>query len=374
MLAALVLVSCGRPLDDTQTTAVHQDALDAVTSFGSNPGNLKMYRYVPANLPTGRPIVVLLHGCTQTAADFSASWPSWLALADQRQFAVVFPEQQAGNNTNSCFNWFEPGDQGRDQGENLSIRQMVETTATALGSSHWYVAGFSAGAAQTINLLAAYPDLFSAGASCAGLPYKCAGNSTEAFLCMSGSSTQTPTVWASRGRSGFPGYSGSYPRLAIYQGLGDFTVAPINRTGLVAQWAALQSIDTTVDDTAAISSGGTRSNYRATTGGETLVQLNEIPAPWGHAIKDAWASDIVDFFGIVAPVVLVDAGTGGGSAAGGGSASLGGGSASLGGGSAGGSSSADAGTSTPAPLKDCSCSSGPGGLLLLAAWLRRRRR
>ena len=87
--------------------------------FGSNPGNLRMLSYVPQGLPKGRPLVVALHGCTQTAAvyDYGSGWSN---LADKHKFAVLFPEQQRANNPNNCFNWFLASDTRRDQGEALS--------------------------------------------------------------------------------------------------------------------------------------------------------------------------------------------------------------------------------------------------------------
>src|SRR5262245_31817245 len=64
--------------------------LTPVSSFGSNPGALSMYLYVPSGLPAGRPLVVVLHGCTQTAAAMENA--GWNKLADQYQFAVLYPE------------------------------------------------------------------------------------------------------------------------------------------------------------------------------------------------------------------------------------------------------------------------------------------
>ena len=66
-------------------------ALVSVTSFGDNPGNLAMYEHVPASLPDGRPLVVVLHGCTQTAAAMESA--GWDALADAYGFAVVYAQQ-----------------------------------------------------------------------------------------------------------------------------------------------------------------------------------------------------------------------------------------------------------------------------------------
>src|SRR4051812_18414168 len=73
-----------------------QSGLTAVTGFGTNPGNLKMWTYVPAGVPANAPVVVALHGCTQTAAAYTAT--GWNALADLLKFYVVYPETQSSNN------------------------------------------------------------------------------------------------------------------------------------------------------------------------------------------------------------------------------------------------------------------------------------
>ena len=100
-------------------------ALTPVTSFGTNPGNLAMYEYVPAALPASPAVVVAMHGCTQTATAYyqNSGWPKY---ADRLGFVVVFPEQRTGNNANRCFTWFQPSDTTRGQGEALSIKQMVD--------------------------------------------------------------------------------------------------------------------------------------------------------------------------------------------------------------------------------------------------------
>jgi feruloyl esterase len=77
--------------------------------FGTNPGALKMFAYVPEPLPRAPALVVVLHGCGQTAAayDFGTGWST---LAKRYGFALLMPEQQGANNANTCFNWFNPGD------------------------------------------------------------------------------------------------------------------------------------------------------------------------------------------------------------------------------------------------------------------------
>src|SRR5690242_10933632 len=94
--AVLVMAACS--LQQANATTLTQ-----VTGFGSNPGNLLMYEYVPAGL-SNRPLVIALHGCTQSAAGFDdeSGWTKW---ADQMQFALVLPQQQSANQANKCFNW-----------------------------------------------------------------------------------------------------------------------------------------------------------------------------------------------------------------------------------------------------------------------------
>lgn len=89
-------------------------AIQEVTGFGTNPGALKMYRYVPDGLPAGRPVVVALHGCTQNASGYGTG-SGWTELADRWGFSVVLPQQQSANNASSCFNWFQAGDIERGQ-------------------------------------------------------------------------------------------------------------------------------------------------------------------------------------------------------------------------------------------------------------------
>lgn len=340
-MAVVVVLSCGLPTQRDEV-GISRQALDSVTGFGSNPGALAMYRFVPTGLPRGRPLVVLLHGCTDTATNFSST-SGFEALATQRQFALLVPQQQVTNNVQLCFNWFESGDQTRGAGEMQSIVQMVDRMVTDTGSDpqQVFIAGFSAGAAEVVNAIATHPDRFRAAVVAAGIPFKC----TESYFgppgatsCISGIDS-TPQVHGVRVRSAFSAFTGSYPRVSIWQGMSDPFVAPMNRLELVQQWTNVHGIDQTADGTMPISTGGTRSFFRVSANGDALVELNEVPGAV-HEWRAAWAPDMADFFGITAPV---DGGMGGG-AAGGGTASAGGnaagGSASAGGSAAGGTASA----------------------------------
>ncbi|MEO6776445.1 MAG: PHB depolymerase family esterase [Kofleriaceae bacterium] len=255
--------------------------LAAVTSFGSNPGALDMYEYVPAGLPSGRPLVVVLHGCTQTASAMEAA--GWDALADQFGFAVVYPQQRAANQPLSCFTWYGPADIARTGGEAESIVQMVDTEVATHGSApdRVYVTGLSAGAAFTAVMLATYPDRFAAGSIMSGLPYACATDLTSASSCeqMMASAQKTPQQWGDLVRGAF-GFSGTYPRVQIWQGTSDTTVAPANATELVKQWTDVWGTDQTADATATISTA-TRTQYLA--GPTVAVELYTVTG-MGHAI------------------------------------------------------------------------------------------
>lgn len=156
--------------------------LSPLAKFGANPGALRAHTYMPEGLPKQAPLVVVLHGCTQTAASYDHG-AGWSQLADRQGFALLYPEQQRANNPNLCFNWFVPKDIERDSGEAFSIAQMVETMIEVHGlhRRRVFITGLSAGGAMTSVMLATYPELFAGGAIIAGLPFGCAKSVPEAF-------------------------------------------------------------------------------------------------------------------------------------------------------------------------------------------------
>ncbi|MFF2223638.1 alpha/beta hydrolase family esterase [Streptomyces globisporus] len=254
-------------------------ALERVTSFGANPGGLNMYVYRPATLPANAPVVVALHGCTQSAQVYSDN-AGLNTFADRHGFLVVYAETTTANNASKCFNWFQPGDTRRGQGEAASIRQMVAHAATAYGAdtARVQVTGLSAGGAMTSVLLAAYPDVFAAGAVVAGIPYGCGVDVVSAFGCMSPGVDRTPAAWAQAVRDAHPGYAGPWPRVAIWHGDNDATVAPRNADELRDQWTAVHGLGQTPDRTSTIGPNSTRrSEYLAADGGASVVEVNRVP-------------------------------------------------------------------------------------------------
>lgn len=218
-----------------------------VTGFGSNPGNLRMFKVVPSGLPANAPLVVALHGCGQSAASYDAE-PGWVLLANRFRFALLLPQQQSANNSSSCFNWFELGDTARGQGEPLSIKQMVDRMALDHGidPSRIYVTGLSAGGAMTAVMLATYPDVFAGGAIVAGIPYRCATSQSNAFGCLNPGTDLTPAQWGDKVRAAST-WTGPWPLVSIWHGDADTTVKPVNLAELMQQWTNVHGIDQTAD-------------------------------------------------------------------------------------------------------------------------------
>jgi poly(hydroxyalkanoate) depolymerase family esterase len=203
-----------------------------------------MLVHLPSDV-TGRPLVVLLHGCGQDAATFAAD-SGWIELADRLGFPLILPEQMAANNAARCFQWFLPSDTARDAGEAGSIASMTEAAISRFESDRRrvFIVGLSAGGAMAAAMLAAYPELFAAGASIAGLPVGAAQTGMQAILRMASAGPELdPEVLAARVRAVGPtGLAGPWPRLSIWQGQADNTVAPDNANLLAAQWRAVHGL------------------------------------------------------------------------------------------------------------------------------------
>jgi poly(hydroxyalkanoate) depolymerase family esterase len=214
-----------------------------VREFGQNPGGLKMFSYVPANLPRKPALVVVLHGCGQTAAAYDVG-AGWSTLAKRYGFALLMPEQRSANNANTCFNWFNPEDIARDQGEAASIRQMVAKMVAdhGINSRRIFVAGLSAGGAMASVMLATYPEVFAGGAVIAGLPFGVASNVREAFGGMMQSQPRPARELGDLVRNASD-HRGPWPKLSVWHGSADRTVHPGNANEIVKQWLDLHGLD-----------------------------------------------------------------------------------------------------------------------------------
>ena len=204
--------------------------------FGTDPGHLRMFSYVPADLPASAPLVVVLHGCGQTAASYDVG-TGWSTLAKHYGFALLMPEQQPANNAHGCFNWFNPEDTKRGHGEACSIRQMIARMVSEhrIDKHRIFITGLSAGGAMTSVMLATYPEIFAAGAIIAGLPYGIASNVREALSGMLRSPARSSHELGNLVRNASKHYA-PWPKVSVWHGSADRTVNPANADEIVKQW------------------------------------------------------------------------------------------------------------------------------------------
>ncbi len=250
--------------------------LSEVAEFGPDPGELRMLVHGPAGLGRRRPLVVVLHGCTQTAEQY-AEGAGWIDLADRLGFALVCPEQRASNNPNRCFNWFEAGDTRRGQGEAASIRSMIETAVARFGSDpkQVFVTGLSAGGAMASVMLATYPEVFAGGGIVAGLPYGVANGAAQAFAAMfQDGSTSGPELGRILRQAS--SHTGPWPRISVWHGAADTTVKPSNADAIVQQWLEVHGLD------AGASAKGQAPGHEVWSHGEVVVVERRLIAGMGH--------------------------------------------------------------------------------------------
>ena len=231
----------GRATVRPGTPAGSAGAGDFITrSYGNDAGTRSYKLYVPAGYAGGAgdavPLLVMLHGCTQSADDFAAG-TRMNALADRHGFLVVYPEQAADANGSKCWNWFRRGDQGRDHGEPSLIAGITREVASRyhVDQRRIFVAGLSAGAAMAVILGAAYPELYAAVGAHSGLPHGAADDMASAFGAMkrgpsAGRGSRPRAAAAVPGRA-----TGQAVPTIVFHGDRDHTVHASNGAAIVAQ-------------------------------------------------------------------------------------------------------------------------------------------
>lgn len=275
--------------------------LQTVTPAGRNPGHLRMLTFVPPGLPPGTPLVVVLHGCTQTAAGYDAG-SGWSELARRHGFALLYPEQQSSNNPNTCFNWFVPEDVTRGHGEVASIAEMIAQMLAEhrLDPARVYVTGLSAGGAMASAMLATYPELFAGGAVIAGLPFGAAENVGAALEAMRHVRTRPAAEWGDNVRQA-SGHRGARPAVQIWHGDADSTVRRFALEESAKQWC----------DVAAISApprcdevNGTAHCAWQAADGHVAVETYLVPG-LGHGVPlHSQSTDLDESVGLPAPYML----------------------------------------------------------------------
>ena len=238
------------PIDWRELYESNRAVIEGRTGIPSEPSSLGSWRehscaggrfFVHAPDAIGSepvPLVVMLHGCTQSAAGFAAG-TLMNDVADRHGFVVVYPEQSRDRNPMGCWNWFQPAHQRRGAGEPAFIAEAAQTVidATAdwnIDAERVFVAGMSAGGAMAGVTAMAYPDLFAGVAIHSGLTCGSARDQSSAFAAMAHGGPD-PRQLAADALSRMDGLARPVPAIVIHGGA-DRTVAPINGDQVVDQW------------------------------------------------------------------------------------------------------------------------------------------
>ncbi len=213
-------------------------------------GERHAYRLFLPSLPdralaAGLPLVVLLHGCKQNAADFALG-TAMNTLAEKHKCMVLYPEQNAKANQMRCWNWFDVAHQGHT-GEPALLVQLTQQIAKRCkaDTERIYIAGLSAGGAMAAVVAALYPDVFAAVGVHSGLPPGAATDVISAFSAMRRGGMQRP----------FAGHRAGVMPTIVFHGQADDTVHPDNSEHIVAvalkalQSSGLQLVKTEQDVT-----------------------------------------------------------------------------------------------------------------------------
>jgi poly(hydroxyalkanoate) depolymerase family esterase len=223
--------------------AAAKDIAPAGTKFVegaySNPAGSRTYKlFVPSGYH-GKPLplVVMLHGCTQSPDDFAAG-TRMNFIAEEQGCFVVYPAQRSDANPSKCWNWFRTADQRRDEGEPSLIAGITHQVMQkySVDPKRVYVAGLSAGGAAAAIMGATYSDIYAAIGIHSGLAY--------------GSATDMPSAFAAMRQGGVTGRraipKGPTVPSIIFHGDRDSTVHPDNSVQALTQALAETKTQKTV--------------------------------------------------------------------------------------------------------------------------------
>lgn len=200
---ALRGAACAGIPSDSNTDAAPTAAADAKLalngqflkrSFTGTAGTRTYKLFIPSGYRRQPcPLIVMLHGCTQTVDDFAAG-TRMNELADKMACLVAYPEQPTSANSAKCWNWFRRADQKRDSGEPSLVAGITRAIMHdyAVDAKRVYIAGMSAGAAAAAQIAAAYPDVYAALGVHSGLPCGIAHDVPSAFAAMKTGERQGP--------------------------------------------------------------------------------------------------------------------------------------------------------------------------------------
>ena len=252
-------------------------------TYGNAAGSRTYKLYIPSRYHgQALPLVVMLHGCTQSPDDFAAG-TRMNVIAEEETCLVVYPEQASTANPAKCWNWFRPSDQRRGQGEPSLIagitRQVMHDYA--VDPQRVYIGGLSAGGAAAALMGASYPDLYAAIGVHSGLACGAANDLQSALVAM-----RQGEPAASSGSDDFlaaPGEGPAVPTI-VFHGDRDTTVHPRNGDHVIAQSMRSASVQKNVQRGRAAGGHAYTRTIHTDAGGRAIFEHWDI-----HGAGHAWS-------------------------------------------------------------------------------------
>ncbi len=240
-------------------------SLTRVTGFGANPTNLNMYIHVPDRVAPQPALLVLVHYCGGSAgAVYNGNGRDFVTAADKYGYVIVLPE---ATRDGRCFDVSTRAGLTRNGGsDSTGIMSMVAWTRQRynVDPARIVVSGFSSGAMMTNVLAVQYPDVFSAGSAFSGVPAGCFATTNGSLWnsqCAGGNIRKSAQEWGDLARSMYPGHQGTYPRMQLWHGTEDTTLAYPNFTEEIKQWTTLHGLSQIPSFTDRPQSTWTRTRY-----------------------------------------------------------------------------------------------------------------
>ena len=205
-------------------------------SFSNSAGARDYKLFIPSRQAGRRPLVIMLHGCTQSPDDFALG-TGMNALAEVEGIYVAYPRQSQAANGQKCWNWFQTGDQGRERGEAGIIAGITRAIMAEhlIDPARVYIAGLSAGGAAAANIARAYPDLYAAVGVHSGLAAGCAQDLMSALMAMKTGAPGGELPGASSGFGSRAMSAATRVPTIVFHGDSDATVNPKNGEAVLAQ-------------------------------------------------------------------------------------------------------------------------------------------
>jgi poly(hydroxyalkanoate) depolymerase family esterase len=303
-VAALAAIVLGVTLPSSPAAAA---SLTEVTGFGTNPTGLRMHLYVPDRLATNPGLLVAVHYCTGSGPAFY-SGTEFASLANTYGFIVIYPSTTRSGN---CYdNSSASALTHNGNSDPVGIVSMVRYVQSHYGTdvNRTFVTGASSGGMMTNVLLGDYPDVFAAGSAFMGVPFGCfaasAGDPTNPAnqagwnsTCSAGQSIKTAAEWGNLVRGAYPGWTGRKPRMQLFHGTTDTTLAYPNFGEEIKQWTNVQGVSQTPVYTDTPQSGWTRTRYGSNTVQAPVEGISV--ANVGHSLPlSGQAKMAISFFGL----------------------------------------------------------------------------